>query len=126
MMVTVPLLMLIGLLLAGAVVALILARATRRRAQPAYLTARGQEAEVIVNGSYRPAVVAVRKGVPVRLRFVRLDDNPCSERVIFEGFRVNRALAPYAATEVELLPDKAGEYLFTCQMGMYQGWLVVR
>jgi plastocyanin domain-containing protein len=34
-------------------------------------------------------------------------------------------LPPYEDVEVELRPDRAGEYEFTCQMGVLRGRIVV-
>ncbi|MCL4464571.1 MAG: cupredoxin domain-containing protein [Chloroflexi bacterium] len=85
-----------------------------------------QEAYVIVRGRYRPGSITAWRGIPLRLTFVRQDEDPCSERVIFSGLGVDRYLPAHAATEVTLLPLRTGEFLFTCQMGMYQGTLVVK
>ena len=84
-----------------------------------------QEMTIVVRGHYRPAIVMVRRGVPVRLLFDRQEDHPCSERVIFSDFQQERWLAPFATTPVQFIPTRSGEFLFTCAMGMYHGWLVV-
>ena len=92
----------------------------------ARLTGGAQVQEVVVEGRYYPAVIVARLDTPLILRFVRREDQPCSERVIFEGFNVNRYLPAHATTEVELRPAKAGEYMFTCAMGFYRGKLIIR
>lgn len=84
-----------------------------------------QEIEVVVNGRYTPSTIVVRKGVPVRLNFTRREDNPCSDRVIFSDFHAGARLPAYQTTRIEFVPDKAGDFLFTCAMGMYQGRLIV-
>ena len=85
-----------------------------------------QKVDVVVKGHYRPDVIVARRGIPLRLSFIRREDDVCSERVIFAGFKINRYLPPFATTEVEILPDHTGDFLFTCQMGMYHGRLLVR
>lgn len=85
-----------------------------------------QEASVVVRDDYRPATIVVRCGVPLRLTFRRDEDNPCSRRVIFPDFGVSRSLPAWRTTSIDLLPDVEGEFLFTCEMGMYQGTIVVR
>ena len=84
-----------------------------------------QDMEIVVLGGYTPNVAIVREGVPVRLRFTRLEDEDCSSRVVFSDFRVDRRLQPYRTTAVEFLPPSSGEYLFTSSMGMYRGKLIV-
>ncbi|OGO51566.1 MAG: hypothetical protein A2148_01450 [Chloroflexi bacterium RBG_16_68_14] len=84
-----------------------------------------QETTVIVRERYRPSTVVARLGIPLRLTFVRDEDDPCSQRVIFPDFGVSRALPGHRATVIDLLPDRVGEFLFTCELGMYQGTLVV-
>lgn len=84
-----------------------------------------QDVTVIVHREYRPSVVRVVQGVPVRMRFVRNEDTPCSGRVIFSGFGIDRRLLPFSETVIEFVPETVGEFLFTCEMGMYRGWLIV-
>src|SRR3972149_11275080 len=83
-----------------------------------------QEASVVVRDDYRPATIAVRRGVPLRLTFRRDEDNPCSRRVIIPDFGVSRSLPAWRTTSIDLSPDIEGEFLFTCEMGMYHGTLV--
>ena len=84
-----------------------------------------QEATVVVQGGYSPAVIQARKGVPLRIHFDRREGSDCTSRVIFPDFNVSKSLPAMATATVELLPDKAGEFDFSCQMGMVHGKLVV-
>ena len=98
-------------------------REEQRRARP---NAAGvQELDVRVEGGYHPAVVVVEAGSPVRLNFVRAEDVPYSGRVIFGGLGLERHLSAFATTSIDFVPEEPGEYLFTCELGMYQGWLRV-
>ena len=111
---------------AGIVSLLALSLAVRRHTAAVPISKDGyQDATIRVNGRYRPEVVTVHSGRPVRLRFLREEDAPCSERVIFEGLGIERRLPTNQETSIELTPSRPGSYMFTCQMGIYRGWLVV-
>jgi plastocyanin domain-containing protein len=84
-----------------------------------------QEIDVSVNGGYSPDVIAVKRGVPVRLNFYRDETSSCSEQVIFSDFGIARDLPAFKTTAIEFTPDKPGEFPFTCGMNMLHGKLVV-
>jgi len=98
----------------------------RQRQTRAQLNAEGfQELEIVVRGRYWPDVIEVRRDIPVRLYFRREEDAPCSEQVIFSGFRVSSRLPAHQTTTLSFIPTRCGEFLFTCAFGMYQGILLV-
>ena len=85
-----------------------------------------QEATIVVKGAYTPNTIIVEHGKPVRLNFLRQETAACSEEVVFPDF-VRRAQLPEGElVPVDFVPDQAGEYEFTCGMGMLRGKLVVR
>jgi len=84
-----------------------------------------QEVQVTVKGGYAPDVIAVRRGVPVRLNFYRDETASCSEEVVFGDFGIARRLPAFQTTPVEFTPETAGEFTFTCGMNMMRGKLVV-
>lgn len=84
-----------------------------------------QEIGVTVKGGYSPDVIAVKRGVPVRLNFYRDETSSCSEQVILSDFGIARDLPAFKTTAVEFTPDKPGEFPFTCGMNMLHGKLVV-
>ncbi len=84
-----------------------------------------QEAMVLVKGGYTPDLIVVQHGKPVRLNFRREESAACSEMVVFGDFGKSANLPEGEIVPVEFLPEKAGEYEFTCQMGMFRGKLVV-
>lgn len=80
-----------------------------------------QVIEIVVSDGYHPAHIEARAGVPIRLVFLRQDDHACTDRVVFSEPKLERRLAPYATTVVDL-PTVAGrEIRFTCGMGQYRG-----
>ena len=84
-----------------------------------------QEVRVVVKGGYTPDTVVVRAGEPVRLQFYRDETADCSERVVFERFKIDQMLPAFQTTAVEFTPTEPGEYPFRCGMNMLKGLLVV-
>ncbi len=84
-----------------------------------------QELTVIVDGGYSPAALLARAGTPLRLTFDRKDTSSCSEEVVLPDFGVRRFLPTGTRTSIELPAPAAGEYEFTCGMGMLRGTLTV-
>ena len=98
----------------------------RKGGYRASVTSRGyQEAMVLVKGGYTPNVIVVEHGRPVRLNFRREEASACSEMVVLADFGKSAALPQGEVVPVEFLPEKAGEYEFSCQMGMIRGKLIV-
>ncbi len=84
-----------------------------------------QEAMILVRGGYTPDVIVVQHGRPVRLNFRREESAACSETVVFSDFGKSAMLPEGQIVPIELLPDKPGEFGFSCQMGMFRGRLIV-
>ncbi|HEV3052661.1 MAG TPA: cupredoxin domain-containing protein [Longimicrobium sp.] len=84
-----------------------------------------QEVTIAVQGGYSPAQVRVRKGTPVRLVFDRQETSGCSEEVVFPEFGIRRFLPAFQKTAIEITPQKAGTFDFTCGMSMLRGKLTV-
>lgn len=100
---------------------------SKRRETSASLTERKvQEIRIMVKGGYSPDVIVVKKGIPVRLNFYRDETADCSDTVVFGDFGIRKPLPAYRTTAVEFVPQKEGEYVFTCGMGMLRGKLIVR
>ena len=85
-----------------------------------------QEVDITVKGGYSPDVIEVERGKPVQLSFYRDEENSCSEELLMPDFSIRRDLPAFKTTLVELLPEKAGTFTFTCGMGMLRGSLVVK
>lgn len=83
--------------------------------------------EIIVDGGvYEPARIEVPSGQVTTLRFIRRDASPCAEKVVFNGLGISAELPLNGPQNLDVIPLQAGEYEFTCQMGMYRGILVVK
>ncbi len=97
-----------------------------RRSRSAVVRPDGtQEITILVKGKYHPQTFRARRDIPLRINFVRDEDEDCSRWVIFPDFGVERTLPAYRTTTVELTPDREGDFLFTCRMGMYHGSFIV-
>ena len=98
----------------------------RRAGVRAAVTTSGrQEATILVKGAYTPDVVIVRHGEPVRLSFLRQETAGCSEEVVFPDFARRAQLPEGELVGVEFVPERPGEYEFTCGMGMLRGKVLV-
>ncbi len=84
-----------------------------------------QEVMITVKGGYTPDTIVVQHGRPVRLNFRREETAACSEMVLFPDFQKSARLPTGETVAVEFVPQKPGEYEFTCQMGMLRGKLIV-
>jgi plastocyanin domain-containing protein len=98
----------------------------RRPAATAQVAAGGaQEVVITVQGGYAPAEVRLKKDVPARLVFDRQETSGCSEEVVIPEFGIRRFLPAFQKTAVEITPQKAGTFDFTCGMSMLRGKLTV-
>ena len=84
-----------------------------------------QEAVIVVEGGYSPAVVTVERDRPVRLVFDRRETSSCSEEIVIPDFGIRRFLPPHQRTVVDLPASGPGTHELTCGMSMLHGRLVV-
>ena len=115
----------VGLALAGFVVWYFFFSA-RQTASAVSSSSGVQEVAITVKGGYSPDVIEVEAGKPVQLSFYRDEENSCSEELLMPDFNVRRDLPAFKTTLVELLPQQAGRFEFTCGMSMLRGTLVVK
>ncbi len=120
-------------LLAGAAVCLIGLAGFRSRQVRRVRTRRAvrardgaQEMTIVVDRGYTPSRIELEAGVPTRLRFERLEADPCTELLVCELLPSQHRLTARGETIVSFTPQWPGRFRFTCGMGMYSGVLVVR
>jgi plastocyanin domain-containing protein len=99
--------------------------APRGRVAKAASRAGSQEATILVRGGYSPAVLTVKRGLPVRLTFDRRETSSCSEEIVIPDLGIRRFLPANQKTTVEFTPEKSGRFDFTCGMSMLRGTLIV-
>jgi Cu(I)/Ag(I) efflux system membrane fusion protein len=83
------------------------------------------EVKIIVNGNYSPNVIHAKRGKKLTIAFERHDESKCTDEVVFEDFNIRKILPSHQTTVVELTPQKAGEFAFSCGMKMIHGTLIV-
>src|SRR3972149_463096 len=96
--------LLVPLLLPGAAIGLAGVALWRLR-QPRVASARSdgtQEIAVLVKGKYDPQRFRARMGMPLRIRFIRDEDDDCSRWVVFPDFGIERDIPAFRTTTVEL------------------------
>ncbi|MFH0804613.1 MAG: cupredoxin domain-containing protein [Patescibacteria group bacterium] len=115
-----------GIVLIGVVIVLFFVWLRFQRRQEAAVDAGGvQEVTVLVKGAYDPNTITAKVGLPLVIHFSRQEDTSCSRFVTFDSLKIRRDLKPFAVTDVKLTPASPGEITFTCDMGMYQGKIIV-
>lgn len=75
---------------------------------------------------YQPSRLKLRRGVPARLTFVRKIEETCGKEIAIPDYNIRRALPLNEPVTVEFTPTRAGEFNFTCGMGMLRGTVIVR
>ena len=82
--------------------------------------------DILVNGGYSPEVIAIPKGKAIKLNFLRTDPTTCLEDVVLGDFKIREHLPLNKKVVVEITPEKSGEFIYTCGMGMYHGKIIVK
>ncbi len=83
------------------------------------------EATIIVDGNYTPNVIHATRGEKLTIAFERHDESRCTDEVVFEDFNIRKKLPSHQTTLIEITPNEAGEFRFTCGMEMVEGKLIV-
>jgi len=84
-----------------------------------------QRVTVVVSGTYFPNVIRAKAQKPLIIIFDRREDTTCSKKVLIPDFNIAEELPDFGKKEIKFTPQKNGEFLFTCEMGMYQGKIIV-
>ena len=85
------------------------------------VAAAGSEVTIVVEGGYAPDLLVARRGVPLKLIFDRRESSPCSDEIVLPDFGIRRSLPAHAKTRIDILPERAGEFPFSCGMNMLHG-----
>lgn len=93
------------------------------QAEPA--TGANGEIAIHVEGGYFPRVIHLRKGETARLNFLRAESASCTEEVVIKELGVRARLPEGEHVVVEVTPEKAGEFVFSCGMNMIHGKIIV-
>lgn len=74
---------------------------------------------------YEPMRMAIPAGKPVTIAFERSAQSNCGGKVVFPALGLSKEVPLGGTALFELPAQEAGEYRFTCGMGMYRGSIVV-
>ncbi|GLQ30258.1 cupredoxin domain-containing protein [Litoribrevibacter albus] len=79
----------------------------------------------VANGVYQPAFVTVPANQEATLSFIRTDESPCAETLVFPELNISETLPLNHVIEIKLPALTPGSYTFHCQMQMYRGQIRV-
>lgn len=77
--------------------------------------------DITVSGGYQPEVISIPKGKTTKINFLRRDPSSCLEEVVLSDFKIRKYLPLNQNVSIEITPQKAGEYQFSCGMNMFHG-----
>ncbi len=79
------------------------------------------EVDIKVSGGYSPEVISIPKGKTTKINFLRTDSTECLSEVVLGDFKIKKQLPLNQKVTVEITPQKAGEFGYSCGMNMYHG-----
>ena len=82
--------------------------------------------DITVNGGYSPEVIAIPKGKPTNITFLRTDPNSCLEEVVLGDFKIRKHLPLNQKVLVTITPQQIGEFGYDCGMNMHHGKIIVK
>jgi len=85
----------------------------------------GKWVVVVENGVYQPARILLKANTTHELTFIRKDESPCAETVVFPQLELSETLPINIPRTVRIPATSPGEMEFHCQMKMYQGVLII-
>lgn len=80
----------------------------------------------LTDEGYQPRSLKLHRGVPARVTFIRKIEETCGKAIAIPEYNIRRELPLNEPVMVEFTPTKAGEFKFTCGMGMLRGTLIVQ
>lgn len=84
------------------------------------------EIDITVEGGYKPEVISIPRGKPMRINFLRRDPSSCLEEVVLSDFKIRKYLPLNQKVSIEITPQKSGEFVFSCGMNMFHGKVIVK
>lgn len=83
------------------------------------------QVDIIVEGGYTPDTISIPKGKTTKINFIREDSSSCLEEVVLSDFKVRKYLPVNQKVTIEITPQKAGEFVYSCGMNMFHGKIIV-
>lgn len=80
---------------------------------------------VVSKDGFAPEEITYKKGQPLKLAFVRIDEQNCGTEIVFKDLNIKKKLPVGEVVTVDVPTDKSGEINFACGMNMYKGKIVI-
>lgn len=80
---------------------------------------------VVSKDGFAPEEFSYKKGQPLKLAFVRIDEENCGGEIVFKDLNIKKKLPVGEVVTVDIPTDKSGEINFACGMNMYKGKIVI-
>lgn len=80
----------------------------------------------VTEEGFEPSRIEATKGEMLTLVVTRQTDDTCAKEIVFNRGEIHRDLPLHQPVTVQFVPAAAGEYRFSCAMGMYGGIIVAR
>lgn len=81
--------------------------------------------DIKVEGGYSPSTISIPKGKTTKISFTRSDPSTCLEEVVLSDFKIRKFLPLNQKVTIEVMPQKVGEFQFSCGMNMFHGRIIV-
>ncbi len=81
---------------------------------------------VVSKDGFAPQEIAYKKGQPLKLAFLRIDEENCGDEIVFKDLNIKKKLPVGQVVTVDVPTDKAGEINFACGMEMFKGKIIIQ
>ena len=80
----------------------------------------------VTQQGFEPSRIEATRGEMLTLVVTRQTDDTCAKEIVFNRGEIRRDLPLHQPVTVQFVPAAAGEYRFSCAMGMYGGIIVAK
>ncbi len=81
---------------------------------------------VVSKDGFTPQEITFQKGQPLKLAFVRIDEENCGNEIVFKDLNIKKKLPVGEVVTVDIPTEKSGEINFTCGMDMLKGKIIIQ
>ncbi len=79
----------------------------------------------VTTTGYSPQRIFFKQGVPVTLHFHKNDSGGCLSYLLIPSFNIQQELQQ-GDNLIKFTPKKKGTFTYTCGMGMYHGYIIIK
>jgi hypothetical protein len=81
---------------------------------------------VVSKDSFTPQEITFQKGQPLKLAFVRIDEENCGNEIVFKDLNIKKKLPVGEVVTVDIPTEKSDEISFSCGMNMMKGKIIIQ